>query len=364
MFIPESNGKTVLITGINGYIASVLGLQLLSAGYSLRGTTRRASSAEPLLKGPYSPYVDRVKIYEVPDMTIDGAFDEAAKDIDGIFHTASPINFSLTDFSHFITPAIRGSEVLLNSALKAGPQLSSVVVTSSAAAIYDANKPRPYTFDETDFASYALEKAEEDKRNGVLTPPGVLYSASKTAAERAVWRWRDEHKPKFSISTINPSVVIGPPIYLPPSASHLNETLKPLFSLLSGASKTIGPSIGSGGFVDVRDVSFLHIWAYEHPAQSDGERFCAVQGFGPLQAAADVLRVAYQGTRIGDGIPRGSPGTGYKGYDEGTGRVGRLDYEEGALRVSGEKAERVMGVRYRDFETSVLDTAKILEGLL
>jgi nucleoside-diphosphate-sugar epimerase len=79
MAIPASNGKTVLVTGIGGYIAGVLGHLLLTKGYSLRGTTRKAASIEPLLKGAYGPYADRVKIYEVPNMTVDGAFDEAAK---------------------------------------------------------------------------------------------------------------------------------------------------------------------------------------------------------------------------------------------------------------------------------------------
>jgi nucleoside-diphosphate-sugar epimerase len=79
MSLPVSNGKTVLITGINGYIASVLGQLLLTKGYSIRGTTRRSISSEPLLNGPYEPYQNRVKIYEIPDMTVDGAFDEAAK---------------------------------------------------------------------------------------------------------------------------------------------------------------------------------------------------------------------------------------------------------------------------------------------
>jgi nucleoside-diphosphate-sugar epimerase len=79
MAIPESNGKTVLITGINGYIAGVLGQLLLTKGYSLRGTTRRAASVEPLLKGAYAPYKDRIQIIEVSDMTKSGAFDEAAK---------------------------------------------------------------------------------------------------------------------------------------------------------------------------------------------------------------------------------------------------------------------------------------------
>ena len=79
MAIPPSNGKIVLITGINGYIASVLGQLLLSKGYALRGTTRRSATSEPLLKGPYAAYKDRVQIFEVADMTASGAFDEAAK---------------------------------------------------------------------------------------------------------------------------------------------------------------------------------------------------------------------------------------------------------------------------------------------
>jgi GDP-D-mannose dehydratase len=79
MAIPAGNGKTVLITGINGYIASVLGMQLLKKGYSIRGTARRAHTSEALLHGPYAEYQDRVHLVEVSDMTIDGAFDEAVK---------------------------------------------------------------------------------------------------------------------------------------------------------------------------------------------------------------------------------------------------------------------------------------------
>jgi GDP-D-mannose dehydratase len=79
MTIPESNGKTILITGINGYIASVIGQLLLTKGYSLRGTTRKAASVETLLKGAYAPYKERIQIIEVPNITKAGAFDEAAK---------------------------------------------------------------------------------------------------------------------------------------------------------------------------------------------------------------------------------------------------------------------------------------------
>ena len=75
----QSNGKTVLITGINGYIASVLGLEILSKGYNLRGTTRSKYRAAALLDHAYKDYASRVEIFEVRDMTEPGAFDEAVR---------------------------------------------------------------------------------------------------------------------------------------------------------------------------------------------------------------------------------------------------------------------------------------------
>jgi len=363
MAVSESNGKTVLITGINGYIASVLGLHLLSKGYSVRGTSRRAASTEPLLKGPYAPYAERFKMYDVPDMTVDGAFDEAVQGVHGIFHTASPIDFSISTYEEMVIPAIRGTETLLASALKAGPQLTSVVITSSVVAVVNP-KEGHYVFTEKDFAFVALEKAIKDKEEGVTTPGGVLYAASKTAADRAVWKFRDDHKPSFAISTINPSVVIGPPIVLPASGAKFNETLKPFFDILSGSAKTIGPNIGSGSFVDVRDVAFMHVWAYEHPEKADGERYIACNGFGPLQAVADVLRDHYKGTQIAEKIPVGSPGTGYVGYDKETGKVENLKYPPGNVQVDGSKAQREMGFEYITFPQSIVATAKSMVSLL
>ena len=92
MSLDPGNGKTVLITGINGYIASTVGFFLLSAGYNLRGTSRSSKSTIPLLDGAYKHYASRVQIIELPDMTMPGAFDEAVKgkprlspEIEGIY---------------------------------------------------------------------------------------------------------------------------------------------------------------------------------------------------------------------------------------------------------------------------------------
>jgi nucleoside-diphosphate-sugar epimerase len=71
---------TVLITGANGYIASVTVGAFLDAGYSVRGTVRSLKSAQGLLKSLQSQVdAERLEIVEVPDITVEGAFDEAVK---------------------------------------------------------------------------------------------------------------------------------------------------------------------------------------------------------------------------------------------------------------------------------------------
>jgi nucleoside-diphosphate-sugar epimerase len=77
MALPPSNGKTVLVTGINGYIGSTIGLLVLSKGYTLRGTTRRLNNVKSLLEGPFKPYADRLEIFEVLDMTAANAYKDA-----------------------------------------------------------------------------------------------------------------------------------------------------------------------------------------------------------------------------------------------------------------------------------------------
>lgn len=197
--LPPSNGKTVLITGLNGYIASHIGQQLLSKGYTLHGTTRRPESLTALLTGPYATYhaAQRIKVFPVPDMTVPGAFDAAAAGVHGILHTASPISFSLTTYDAVIGPARAGTRVLLESAVKAGAQLEVVVVTSSVAAVVELDDEKmrtAYAFTEKDFAHSALEKAEREFKAGETAPSGVLYTASKIAAEAEVWKFRDSVK--------------------------------------------------------------------------------------------------------------------------------------------------------------------------
>lgn len=278
--------------------------------------------------------------------------------VHGIFHTASPADFTFNTFEKMVTPAVSGTENLLKSALAhAGPQLSAVVVTSSVAAVTNPPLDRDYTFDESDFATIDLDLAKANELAGISTPVRVLYNASKTASEAVVWSFRTKYKPGFTISTIHPGVVMGPPVQPPSIPEKLNATLRPLWGLLSGSVPHIPPISGSGTFVDVRDVAFMHLWAFENGEKADGERFIAVAGFGEPQAIADILREGYP-DRV-DKIPKGTPGAGYTGWKDGI--VDSVGWTAGRIRMSGEKAQKFMGIEWIPMKRSVLDTAMAME---
>ena len=134
--LPPWNGKTVLITGINGYIASALGLFLLQRGYKVRGTVRHAKRAQRLLNGAYAPYGDRFEMLVVFGVFADKSLDQAVAGVHVIFHLASPVAFQIRTLSKVVDPAVKLTEDVLNAALNsAGPQLEAVIVTSSGAAM-------------------------------------------------------------------------------------------------------------------------------------------------------------------------------------------------------------------------------------
>lgn len=109
---------------------------------------------------------------------------------------ASPLNSKLDSYNDVVIPAQQGTETLLSSGLQAGPQLESVVVTSSTSAVVDIfGKFEPgYIFTEKDSAKLPLDLAVKEKEAGKPSNPFVLYAASKIAAERIVWKFREENK--------------------------------------------------------------------------------------------------------------------------------------------------------------------------
>lgn len=295
--------KIVLVTGINGYIAQHIGLQLLEQGYTVRGTTRSVSAKDQLFNEAFKDYKSQFQHYIVPDITAPGAFDDAVKGVFAIIHTASPVDFTLQSLDAFVTPAVSGNLSILNSALQhAVPQLRSFVLTSSIAAIADRwSNPPDHIYSEADWNTQSEVQARQ-----TFTAP-VAYGASKTLAERALWKFQAEQKVPFACAAINPAVVTGPPVSLPTTPEKLNTTLVPVWKLYAGEAKTIPPQIGYANYIDVRDVAKIHVWAALNPEKSNGNRYLVAAGKAPPQATADLLRRTFPDREILEG----QPGAGY-----------------------------------------------------
>lgn len=342
---PSNSGAyVVLISGINGYIASHIGLQLLRKGYTVRGTSRSASHKQRLLSTAFEGYNTQFEHFEVKDITVEGAFDEAVRGVYAIIHTASPVDFGLSTLEEYIGPAVSGNLSLLNSALSnAGPLLSSFVVTSSIGAIVDKERfPADHMYKPEDWndSGEALARANFDGP--------TAYGASKSVAERELWKWVAARKPPFSVSSICPALVTGPPIIYPPKPERLNLSLLPVWKIYRG-DQELPTQIGDGWYIDVRDVADIHVWAMENPAKSHQQRYLVANGKATVQSCADVLRKHFPER----GIVVGKPGDGYN-----------PDYSFVNGEISLDCTKTLEALRIGNFigyEKSVLDTVVAFE---
>ncbi|MDB4241006.1 NAD-dependent epimerase/dehydratase family protein, partial [Yoonia sp.] len=130
--------KTVLLTGASGYIAKHIALQLLEAGYHVRGTVRdlgRGAEVTEAVRPQLSDDSDlAVRLtFVILDLTEDAGWTDAMNGVDVLMHTASP--FPLDQPKHeddLIRPAVDGAMRALRAAHAAG--ITRVVLTSSTAA--------------------------------------------------------------------------------------------------------------------------------------------------------------------------------------------------------------------------------------
>lgn len=107
------------------------------------------------------------------------------------------------------------------------------------------------------------------------------------------------------------------------------------------------------GYVDVRDVARLVVFAIDRPDKANNERFIAASSYAPAQAHADILRKAFpERAAI---IDKGTPGEGYT--------AGTYAFPKNKV-YDGTKAVRFTGQDYIPLEQSVLDTIDKLKSIL
>src|SRR5688572_18888716 len=139
--------ERVLITGISGFIAKHCAVELLNAGYQVRGTAR-SPGARDSIRATLAKHADLAALEFVEaDLLADEHWSAAVEGCSAVLHVASPFPSSQPkDENILIGPAVDGTLRVLRAAVAAGVQ--RFVQTSSTVAImygHPRERTAPYT---------------------------------------------------------------------------------------------------------------------------------------------------------------------------------------------------------------------------
>jgi len=268
--------STVLVTGATGFIAQHCIVQLLEAGYTVRGTARSqnlsdgiASTLSPHLTPTARQRLETNFKIVLADLMNDDGWDDAVADCRYVLHVASPIpRVPPKNENELIEPAHEGTLRVMRASHRA--RVERVVITSSLAAVlYGQDRDRIFT--ENDWSNV------NDSRIGA-------YEKSKTIAERAAWDFMSSlgNEATMSLTTINPGLVMGP--VLTSDWSTSGEIVKKIIDRDFPAIPDINYAC-----VDVRDVAAAHIVAMTTP-DAAGKRFLCANGNHSMRSIAQILK--------------------------------------------------------------------------
>jgi len=122
---------TVFITGATGFIGAQVTLFALQANYNVKLSVRRPAQIEPLHQ-VFTEFADSIDFVIIPDYTKAEAFDAALQGVEFVIHVASPLPGGAEQ--DLMTPAVKGTVSILESALRVA-SIKKVVITASVASL-------------------------------------------------------------------------------------------------------------------------------------------------------------------------------------------------------------------------------------
>lgn len=329
----------VLITGGSGHIGLRVIISALQAGYSVRAAVRGASKVDLILAAPSIQALNpgsKLTFIIVPDLLVDGAYEEAIKGAAYAIHVASPLAAPLQEGedyqTKFVEPAIRGTVNMLEAAKKDG-RVKRVVITSSVSGI-------AFWKDLYEWPAETVINEETRAKNvpGPYTTEVEAYSAGKIGAlnETEAWMERESGNVGFDVVNIVPSLVFG----RDELATNPTEALKGTNLLVLGpvlGEKIDLPMVGCS--VDARDVATAHVRALDPTVPGNQAYLLTAGGLEgrPLEDLFDI-------------VARNFPDAVEAGTLPNNGSIASRP-----RRFDAAASEKALGMKYLDFEVQVKD---------
>ena len=266
--------EQVLVTGVSGFIAKHVALNLLQKGYRVRGTLRTPARAEEVRQTMQDHGVDLSGLSFVEaNLDEDAGWAEAAVGCDYVQHVASPFPIDQPRNREALVPQARQGALRVLEASRAADVKKVVLTSSMVAMMYRANRPQQLKVHENDWTDPEWDQLS-------------AYIVSKTRAEMAAWAWAKEHSWAQRLTVVNPGFVLGPTL-----DGQTGTSLEVIKLIMGGEFPAIPPV--SFPVIDVRDLAELHVAAML-PNETDGRR---------LIGAADTLSMTEIGAILRDALP-------------------------------------------------------------
>jgi nucleoside-diphosphate-sugar epimerase len=328
-------GEIVLITGGSGHLGYRVLVDAIEAGYNVRAAVRAQDKAQKILNAPSIQKLapgDRLQFVIVPDMLVDGAYNDAIQGAAYVIHVASPITSSYKEGddmeAHFVGAAVRGTMNVLEAAQKTST-VKRVVITSSVVGIISWK----------DFTSGSCPTVFNEKsRTPFLHAPYAnvfeAYAASKVKALKDAEDWQAEGEKKtFDLVHIFPGFIIGRDELVTDIKDAFygtnNEVLKPI----TGGDDGSVPSSS----IHLRDVSLAHVKALDPKVPGNRGYVLSCGGLEgtvwekSLEIVAREFPSAIQDSRLAN-----------------NGKIATLP-----VKIDESNSAEVLGMRYLGFEEQV-----------